>query len=103
VVRSHEHVAGAGIGGDDSRDRSALDVPREQEPAARRLHGQHEARLVVTARTGGRVAASRPAAGRRMQAADPAERIERERLAGLHRPHGDARGAGPPQQFADRP
>jgi hypothetical protein len=94
-MRGHEHVAGVWIRGDEPGQRIPLDVAGEEQPAARRVHREHEARLVVLHRSRRFI--------RRMEHADAAERVERERLPGLGGPHRHARRRRQPQEFPDRP
>jgi len=84
-MRRHEHVARIGIGGDEASQRPPFEVAREEQPSARRLHGEHETRLVVCRhRIAHRIFQRhvihvRTVTGSgRMQHADAAERIERE-------------------------
>ena len=81
MMRRHEHVARIGIGGDEPGQRRPLEVTREEQPSACRLHGEHEARLIVCRE---RILQRDlmnvwiAADGGRMQHADAAEWIERE-------------------------
>jgi len=85
MMRRHEHVARIRIGGDEAGQRPPFEVAREEQPSARRLHGEHETRLVVCRH---RIADSIfdrhvmhmriVTAGGRVQHADAAERIKRE-------------------------
>ena len=85
MMRRHEHVARIRIGRDEASQRPPFEVAGEEQPSACRLHGEHEARLVVCRhRIAHRIFHRHVmhvrivTAGRRVQHADAAERIKRE-------------------------
>jgi len=81
MMRRNEYVTRIRIGGDEPGQRRPLEVTREEQTSACRLHGEHEARLIVCRH---RILQRDlmnvliVADGGRMQHADAAERIERE-------------------------
>jgi hypothetical protein len=85
MMRRHEHVTRVRIGGDEASQRLPFEVAGEEQPSAGRLHGEHEARLVVCRHRITDCIFERhvmhvwiATAGGRVQHADAAERIKRE-------------------------
>jgi len=90
VMRRHEHVAGLGIRGHEPGQPVPLDVAGEQQPAARRLDGKHDARLVIVGTAF--VLVEHP---------DPTERIGGDLVAHRERAYRNPAFVDLPQQFPD--
>jgi len=106
MMRRHEHVATVRVGCYEPGQRLPFEVASEEHPSARRFDGEHETRFVVACGMGCRchfVPLQIATPDLWVQDANPAEWIERERIACLCGPHSDSCHSRLPQQLCYRP